>query len=67
MGPIQAPWKGEKKGYELFKTSLWFRSEYPVLRPFTAVNIPLRVVVPDGLLFGDVILIVGSTSTLGRR
>jgi hypothetical protein len=35
----------------------WFSAEHPVLRPLSAVNVPLRIVVADGLLLRDIVMI----------
>jgi hypothetical protein len=41
----------------LFETVLRVSAEDPVLWPFTTVNISLGIVVPYGLLFGNIVLI----------
>jgi len=54
-------------GHELFEASFWLSAKNPVLRPFATVYISLRVVVPNGLLFRHVVLVVGHASALRGR
>lgn len=49
----------------LFEASFELCADDPVLGPFAAVDVPLRVVVADGLFFGDVVGVAREACTFG--
>ena len=59
--------KKKKRKRALFESPLELGAEHPVLRPFTAVDVLLRVVVADRLLLGHVVLVLGHARELRRR
>lgn len=51
----------------LLKAPLELSTEDPVLRPFAAVDVSLRVVVTNSLFFGNIIGVACESCTFGRR
>lgn len=50
----------------LLKTAGRLRTENPILRPLTTVDVPLRVVVADRFFFWDIICVAGDPRTFCR-
>jgi hypothetical protein len=50
----------------LLKTAGRFRTEDPILRPLTAVDVPLRVVIADRFFFWDIICVAGDPRAFCR-
>jgi hypothetical protein len=48
------------------KTAGRFRTEDPILRPLTAVDVPLRVVIADRFFFWDIICVAGDPRAFCR-
>ena len=49
----------------LFKTVFWISTENPVLRPFTAVDIMLRIIIPYGLFLWYIVVITSKPRSFG--
>lgn len=51
----------------LLKPVFWISAQNPVLRPFSAIYVALRVVIPDSFFLGDVVLVSCNSCTFGGR